>query len=260
MATGKLYLIGAGPGDPDLLTVKAQRLITQANVIFYANSLIPPEILNLAQADCELIPTADQILETVLPLMIERVQAGQLVLRLQSGDPCLYSTLHEQLQALEQANIPIEVIPGISAFQLAAAKLQVELTIPELVQTIILTRISGRTQVPAKEELAHLAAHQASLCLYLSARHVEKAQAELLVHYPPDTPVAICFRLGWPDEQIHVVPLTEMANVTQTHHLYRTTLYLVTPALRPDRGNRSQLYHPNHPRLFRSQAMNQTQP
>lgn len=251
METGKLYLIGAGPGDPDLLTVKAQRLICQANVIFYANSLVPPEILDLAPGHCELIPTADQSLETLLPQIIERVQAGRLVLRLQSGDPCLYSTLHEQVQALAQANIPIEVVPGISAYQLAAAKLQVELTIPELVQTIILTRISGRTQVPAPEELSQLAAHQASLCLYLSARHVEKAQAQLLTHYPPDTPVAICFRLGWPDEQIQVVPLTEMARTTQAQNLYRTTLFLITPALHPHLTGRSHLYAPDYPRLFR---------
>lgn len=251
METGKLYFIGAGPGSPDLLTVRASRLIAQANVIFYANSLIPTEILDLAPATCELIPTADQSLETLLPLMILRVQAGELVLRLQSGDPCLYSTLHEQVQALTHANIPIEVVPGISVFQLAAAKLHAELTIPELVQTIILTRISGRTQVPASEELTQLAAHQASLCLYLSARHVEKAQAQLLTHYSPDTPVAICFRLGWPDEQIHVVPLTEMARTTQAQNLYRTTLFLISPALQPHLTARSHLYNPDYPRLFR---------
>lgn len=246
-----VYLVGAGPGDRDLLTVKAQRLIAQADVILYANSLIPEQILSGARPEAELIPTADYVLEKILPLLIERVSSGKMVVRLQSGDPCLYSTLHEQLQALLAANIPVEVIPGISAFQLAAAKLQVELTVPGLVQTLILTRISGRTQVPEAEDLAELAAHQASLCLYLSARHVEKAQAELLRHYSPETPVAICYRLGWPDEQIYRVPLTEMAATTQAHHLYRTTLFLISPALSPNPAHRSRLYHSSHPRLFR---------
>lgn len=249
-----LYLVGAGPGDPELLTVKAQRLIAQADVILYANSLIPEQILVGARPEAELIPTADHVLEKILPLLMERIQAGKMVVRLQSGDPCLYSTLHEQLQALLAANIPVEVSPGISAFQLAAAKLQVELTVPELVQTIILTRISGRTHVPDTEELSQLAAHQASLCLYLSARHVEKAQAQLLAHYSPETTVAICYRLGWPDEQIYRVPLSEMAATTQAHDLYRTTLFLISPALSANPAKRSRLYHPCHPRLFRPDA------
>lgn len=253
--TAAVYFVGAGPGDPDLLTVKAQTLISQADVVLVADSLIPPQILQNLRPDAEVIATSEQVLETIVPLMIERVQAGQSVVRLQSGDPSLYSTLHEQMQALAAAQIPFEVIPGISAFQLAAARLQVELTVPELVQTIILTRISGRTQVPATEELAQLAAHQASLCLYLSARHVRRAQADLMQHYPAETPVAICFRLGWPDEQIWLVPLSQMADQTEQQQLTRTTLYLISPALAaqsaPEAG-RSRLYHPHHVRLFRS--------
>jgi precorrin-4/cobalt-precorrin-4 C11-methyltransferase len=148
--------------------------------------------------------------------------------------------------------VPFEVIPGISAFQAAAAKLNVELTIPSQVQSIILTRISGRTQVPAAEELASLAAHQASLCLYLSARHVQAAQDQLLEHYPPQTPVAICFRVGWPDEQIVVVPLEEMAKATERENWVRTTLYIVSSALAHQRPQvRSRLYNPTHDHLFR---------
>jgi precorrin-4/cobalt-precorrin-4 C11-methyltransferase len=165
--------------------------------------------------------------------MIERVRSHQSVVRLHSGDLSLYSAIHEQMQALAEASIPFEVIPGISAFQAAAAKLGVELTVPGLVQTIILTRISGRASaVPESEELASLAAHQASLCLYLSARHVEDAQGKLQEHYPSDTPVAVCFRIGWPDEQIWLVPLEEMAAITQKENLIRTTLYVISPALR----------------------------
>ncbi len=245
-----VYIVGAGPGDPELLTVKAQRLLSQADVILYANSLVPQQILEWTRPDAERIGTATMTLESILPLMIERVQAGKSVIRLQSGDPSLYSAIHEQIQALAEAEVPFEVVPGISAYQAAAAKLNAELTIPGLVQSIILTRISGRTQVPEAEDLACLAAHKTSLCLYLSARHVEESQAQLLKHYEPDTPVAICFRIGWPDEQLLVVPLFEMAKTTREKDLIRTTLYIVSPALRGQKV-RSRLYNPDHTHLFR---------
>ncbi|MEP0904160.1 precorrin-4 C(11)-methyltransferase [Leptolyngbya subtilissima ST-M1] len=245
-----VYIVGAGPGDPELLTIKAQRLLSQADVILYANSLVPQQILAWTRPDAERIGTATMTLEGILPLMVERVRAGKSVIRLQSGDPSLYSAIHEQIQALAAAEVPFEVVPGISAYQAAAAKLNAELTIPGLVQSIILTRISGRTQVPEAEDLASLAAHKTSLCLYLSARHVEESQAQLLQHYEPDTPVAICFRIGWPDEQLLVVPLSEMAKTTRERDLIRTTLYIISPALRGQKV-RSQLYNPNHTHLFR---------
>jgi precorrin-4/cobalt-precorrin-4 C11-methyltransferase len=249
-----VYIVGAGPGDPELLTLKAHRMLSQADVVLYADSLIPHQLLDAVKPGAEVIQTASKTLEDILPILIDRVRSRrQSVVRLQSGDPSLYSAVHEQIQALSEADIPFEVIPGISTFQAAAARLQVELTVPELVQTIILTRISGRTTMPAAEDLASLAAHRASLCLYLSARHVEAAQAQLLAHYPPDTSVAICFRIGWPDEQLWVVPLDQMAEVTRSQHLERTTLYLISPALNPALGKnaRSRLYHPDHAHLFR---------
>jgi precorrin-4/cobalt-precorrin-4 C11-methyltransferase len=255
-----VYIVGAGPGDPDLLTVKAQRLLAQADVILYADSLVPRQVLGVARSDAEIIHTANKTLEEILPLMIQRVRSRRSVVRLHSGDPSLYGAVHEQMQALAAAAIPFEVVPGISAFQAAAAKLQVELTVPGLVQSIILTRISGRTEVPASEELASLAAHQASLCLYLSARHVEVAQMKLTQHYPGNTPVAVCFRISWPDEKIWLVSLDRMAALTQEKQLIRTTLYLVSPALAvrhqtdsPElKQARSRLYNPEHTHLFRS--------
>ena len=245
-----VYIVGAGPGDPDLLTVKAQKLLMQADVILYADSLVPRQILHLCRSDAEIIHTANKTLEEILPVMIESVRSHKSVIRLQSGDPSLYSAIHEQMQALAAADIPFEVIPGISAFQAAAAKLKVELTVPGLVQTIILSRISGRTLVPATEELATLAAHQASLCLYLSARHIENAQNQLLEHYPAETPVAICFRVGWHDEKIWLTTLDKMAEITQKEKLIRTTLYVISPAL-GEVNARSRLYHPEHSHLFR---------
>lgn len=255
-----VYIVGAGPGDPDLLTVKAQKLLAQADVILFADSLVPRQILEIVRPDAEVIRTANKTLEDILPVMIDRVRSQRSVVRLHSGDPSLYGAVHEQMQALATANIPFEVIPGISAFQAAAAKLKVELTVPGLVQTIILTRISGRTEVPTSEELGSLAAHKASLCLYLSARHVEAAQAKLMQHYAADTPVAICFRLGWPDEKIWVVPLQEMATVTQQEDLIRTTMYVISPALKEIPAStetaterRSRLYNPDHSHLFRQE-------
>ncbi|PZU97395.1 MAG: precorrin-4 C(11)-methyltransferase [Pseudanabaena sp.] len=249
-----VYIVGAGPGDPDLITVKGRNLLTKADVVVYANSLIPDSMLQCCRTDAEIIPTASKSLEEILEIMIDRVRSQKLVVRLHDGDPSLYGAIQEQMIALSEAEIPFEIIPGVSAFQLAAARLQVELTVPELVQTIILTRISGRTQVPEREELSSLAAHQASLCLYLSAHHVDNAQALLMEHYPADTTVAICYRLGWDDEKILTVPLTDIASATQKENLTRTTLFVISPALNhvnKSEKSRSQLYSSHYKRLFR---------
>lgn len=250
-----VYIVGAGPGDPELLTVKAQRLLTSADVIIFADSLVPEQILTGVRPDAELVKTSDKTLEEIIPLMIERVRQGLSVARLHSGDPSLYGAIYEQMQQLIEAEIEFEIVPGISAFQDAAAKLKIELTVPELVQTIILTRVSGKaTGVPAEEELESLAAHKASLCLYLSARYVEETQQKLIKYYPPEMPIAICYRLGWPDEKIRVVPLEKMAEVTREENLIRTTLYVISPALEKTTHTstlRSKLYNPEHSHLFR---------
>ena len=249
-----VYFIGAGPGNPDLLTIKAYKVLQQADIVFYADSLIPKEILRDCKPSAQLIPTGNKTLEDIIPIMIDRVQQGLIIVRLQSGDLCLYSAIQEQIKILREADIPVELIPGISAYQAAAAHIGTELTIPELVQTIILTRVSGSASaVPPKEKLASIAAHQASLCLYLAARHVDKSQRELLKHYPADTPVAICYRVGWQDEEISIVPLAKMAQVTQEKGWIRTVLYIISPALRQlsEENLRSCLYHPSHRHLFR---------
>ena len=249
-----VYFIGAGPGDPELLTLKAHKIITQADVIFYADSLVPIQILQDVRPDAKLISTGSKTLEEIMTLTQEQVKNGCAIVRLHSGDLTIYSAIHEQIQILAEKNIPFKLIPGISAFQAAAAKLGTELTIPELVQTVILTRVSGcASAVPETEELASLAAHKASLCLYLTARHIETAQEKLLNYYPPDTAIAVCFRIGWPDEKIWLVPLEKMAQVTREEKLIRTTLYLISPALNPSSSGRSCLYHPQYSHLFRPQ-------
>ncbi|AZB73077.1 precorrin-4 C(11)-methyltransferase [Synechococcus elongatus] len=249
-----VYFVGVGPGDPELMTVRAQKLIAAADVLLYTDSLVPPAILADARPDAERLPTAHRTLEEILPILKERVAAGAIVARLHDGDPSLYSTIAEQIAGLRSQGIPYQVIPGVSAFQAAAARLGQELTLPGLVQTIILTRCAGRIGLPDRESLSSLAAHQASLCLYLSARQAEKAQSELLEHYPPETPIAVCYRLGWPDEAIWLGKLSELAQITQDQQLDRTVLYLVSPALDVADAGRSQLYNPDYHHLFRPEA------
>ena len=191
--------------------------------------------------------------EDVIPRLVVRHKSGKRVVRLHDGDTALYSAINEQICALTDHNIPVEVVPGISAYQAAAAGLASELTIPGIVQTIVLGRAGGRTGVPDSEELDRLAALKASLCLYLSARHVDEVQSTLLKHYPANTPVAVGHRVSWPDELLSVISLEEMAAFTQEHALIRTTLYLVSPALA--RGpQRSRLYSPDHDHLFRASS------
>ena len=255
MNQANVWIVGAGPGAPDLLTLRAARAIEQAEVLVWTDSLVNPQIAALAPAGCEQIRTSTLTLEQVLAVVVERASAGKRVVRLHDGDPCLYGALAEQICRLADAGIGVEVVPGISAYQATAASLGQELTIPGLVQTIVLSRAGGRTGVPERESLARLAALQASLCLYLSARHVEAVQEELMRHYPPETPVAIGYRVSWPDQWLTVVPLREMAAVSRERQLIRTTLYVVSPALAAPQEARSRLYSAQHSHLFRGGAV-----
>ncbi|MGB5134662.1 MAG: precorrin-4 C(11)-methyltransferase [Prochlorococcaceae cyanobacterium] len=244
-------IVGAGPGAPDLLTLRAARLIERADVLVWTDSLINPQIVALAAEGCERIRTSSLTLEQVMDVVVERTRAGLRVVRLHDGDPCLYGALAEQLCRLREAGLEAEVVPGLSAYQATAAALNQELTIPGLVQTIVLSRAGGRTGVPDREALPRLAALRASLCLYLSARHVDDVQTQLLEHYPADTPVAIGYRVSWPDQWITVVPLAEMGRASRERQLIRTTLYVVSPALAAPQEARSLLYSAGHRHLFR---------
>ncbi|MGQ4808426.1 Siroheme synthase [Candidatus Entotheonellaceae bacterium PAL068K] len=258
-AAGKVTFIGAGPGNPDLLTLKAQRILSRANVVVYAGSLIPAAVLQHAPASARLHNSAALTLEEVMALLLDAVRAGKQVVRLQSGDLSLYSAIQEQMTRLDAADIPYDVIPGISAFQAAAAALQSELTIPEVVQTIILTRGEGQTPMPSGESLASLAAHRASLCIFLSARLSRNVQEQLLTAYPPDTPVAILYRVSWPDELIIVTELQHLHRDIREHKLTRTTLIVVGQAIGA-RKNRSRLYHRTHAHIFRRQGCRRKDP
>ena len=204
----------------------------------------------MAPTNCERIRTSTKTLEDVLPLLISNHRLGKRVVRLHDGDTALYSAINEQICALSDADIPVEVVPGVSAYQAAAAALNCELTVPGVVQTIVLSRAGGRTGVPDRESLQHLAALQASLCIYLSARHVDEVQATLLEHYPADTPVAVGYRVSWPDQQLETVELKEMAAFTHRHNLIRTTLYVISLLSRSDK--RSSFIRQSRPSSVRN--------
>ena len=251
----KIYFIGVGPGDPDLLTIKALKKIESADVIFWADSLIPEKIINFSKKCSEKIKTSGLTLETITSKMIERLNEGKNVIRLHDGDPCLYGAVREQIEILKQAKIKVDVIPGISAFQAAAASHQAELTIPEITQTIILSRAGGRTGMPKKESLKDLAKHKSSLCLYLSARHIKSSQKVLLEFYPPETKVIVGYRVSWDDGWTSVVELKDMEKFTLEKGLIRTTIYIISPAINCI-TNRSNLYDPSYKHLFRNKKLN----
>tara|TARA_Y100001968_G_C19223142_1_gene650739 strand:+ start:120 stop:869 length:750 start_codon:yes stop_codon:yes gene_type:complete len=246
----KVSIVGAGPGAIDLLTQRAINRIKDAEVIVWADSLVSPEIINLAPANCELIKSSNLTLEKIMEIIIQRHRQSKKIVRLHDGDPSLYGAISEQIRLLNDSGIEVEVIPGISAYQATAANLKAELTIPNVSQTIVLSRFEGKTGMPESESLDRLASLKASLCLYLSARHIEEVEAILLKHYPPETPVAIGYRVSWPDEFLELIALKDMANRSKAKKLFRTTLYIISPALSKN-SQRSNLYSPDYNHLFR---------
>ena len=258
MLPGKVVFVGAGPGDPDLLTLKAHRLLGRADVVVYAGSLVPEEVLRHAPA-AELHNSAPLTLEEVMKLLTDAARSGKRVVRLHSGDTSLYSAIQEQMTLLDAAGIAYEVVPGVSSFSAAAAALKTELTLPEEVQTVILTRAEGQTPMPPGESLEALARHGATLCLFLSARLADRVQEQLLTAYPPDTPTAILHRVSWPDEKIVLTELKSLAGEVRRHKLSRTTLILVGAAV-GRRRNRSRLYDKDHGHIFRGRGREEASP
>jgi precorrin-4 C11-methyltransferase len=252
-AVGEVVFVGAGPGDPDLLTLKARRALAGADVVVYAGSLVPEEVLRHASPAAVLHNSAPLTLEEVMERLASAVRAGKRVVRLHSGDTSLYSAIQEQMTLLDEAGIGYEVIPGVSSFQAAAAALRAELTLPEVVQTVILTRAGGQTPMSEGEALADLARHRATLCIFLSARLAEQVQEQLLTAYPPDTPAAVLYRVSWPDETIVRTDLAHLAEEIRRHGWTRTALILVGEAV-GGRQNRSRLYDQNHGHLFRARG------
>jgi precorrin-4/cobalt-precorrin-4 C11-methyltransferase len=241
----QVYFIGAGPGDPELLTIRAKNIIEQADVIIYADSLINPEVCSSASKGTEIYPSASLSLEEITGIIVNAVKQGKVVARLQSGDPSIYGAIQEQMAVLDEKGIEYEIIPGVSSLLAAAAALKTELTVPELSQTVIITRMEGRTPVPASENLKSLAQHQASMAIFLSASVIEKVVAELLVGgYHPDTPAAVVYRATWEDELVLRTTLGNLVEHVKASGITKQALILVGAFLNSKKRNlRSKLYN-----------------
>ncbi|MCG9967327.1 precorrin-4 C(11)-methyltransferase [Pelotomaculum terephthalicicum JT] len=246
----KVCFVGAGPGDPELITVKGQKLLARADLIIYAGSLVNPELLNNARPQARCFNSAGMTLEEMLDLMAEAVARGELVVRLHTGDPSLYGAVQEQMDGLAQRGVPFEVVPGVSSFAAAAAAVRREFTLPGVSQTLILTRHEGRTPVPPEEGLAALAGHHASLCLFLSAGSLAAAAAELARGYGPDTPAALVYKASWPEEKVIRGTLADIARRAAAAGINRTALLLTGDFLSAP-YRRSSLYDPEFEHSFR---------
>ena len=248
---GVVAIVGAGPGDASLISVKGKELLETADLILYAGSLVPERLTHYAKPGAVVRNSASMTLEDQLALMTEHYERGHLIVRLHSGDPAIYGAIQEQMTEFDERGMDYFIVPGISAFQAAAASLNSEFTIPEVVQTIILTRGAGNTPLPPHEDLAAMAQHRATMCIFLSATIAKRVQAQLEEHYPADTPVAILYRVTWDDEEIYTGQLADLASLIREHKLTRTVLIVVGAAIGA-RKNRSQLYHPDWKHIFRT--------
>ncbi|WP_270516792.1 precorrin-4 C(11)-methyltransferase [Sanguibacteroides sp. AM78-02pH3A] len=247
---GFIEIVGAGPGDPELISVKGKRFLEQADLILYAGSLVPVELTYYAKPGATVRSSASMDLEEQFAIMKEFYDKGLFIVRLHTGDPCIYGAIQEQMAFFDEYGMHYHITPGISSFLAAAAALQSQFTIPEKVQTIILTRGEGRTPMPEKEKLHLLARSQSTMCIFLSASIAEQVQSELLVHYPPTTPVAACYHLTWKDERIYRGELKDLARIIKENHLTLTTMIVVGEAI-DNRQGLSRLYSHQFKHLFR---------
>lgn len=246
---GKVYFIGAGPGDLELLTIKAKRLIELADVVIYTDSLVNPGVENMARPGAKIYRSSSMTLEEIVDIMIEAVEEGKLVARLHTGDPALFSAVHEQRAILEEKDIDYEIVPGVSSVFAAAATLKAELTLPGISQTVILTRLEGRTPMPPKEKIADLAQHHTTLVLFLSTPQLSTVVNQLIEGgYPPETPVAIVSRASWPQEKVIRGTLDDIESQVKTEDIDNPSIVLVGKALDPSLARsggaqRSRLYN-----------------
>ena len=262
-AAGKVYFIGGGPGDPELLTLKAKRIIDTADVIIYADSLVHPAVCDSAKPGAQIIGSKALTLGEISALTVGAARAGKLVARIQSGDPSIYGAVLEQMRLLEAAGVAYEIVPGVSAAFAAAAALKTEFTVPEVSQTVIFTRLEGRVAMPSGEKLRDLAAHGCTLVLFLSITRINGVARELTAGgYPADTPVAVAYRVGWSDERIIRGTLADIAPKVKRAGITLQALVLVGAAFAPDirapetaqAAAASHLYSADYTHLYRRAA------
>lgn len=246
-----IYFVGAGSGAPDLITVRGARLLSEADVIVYAGSLVNPALLEYKKDGCEVYNSAKMTLEEVIAVMAPAAKAGKTVVRLHTGDPCVYGAHREQMDELDKRGLPYEVCPGVSSFCGAAAALKAEYTLPNVSQSVILTRMEGRTPVPEKEQIEAFAAHGATMVIFLSAGQLPRLSERLIAGgYAPDTPAAIVYKATWPDEKVVRTTVGELAAAGAREGITKTALITVGGFLGTE-YERSKLYDPTFTTEFR---------
>ncbi len=250
MRTGHIEIVGAGPGDPELISVRGRKFLEEADLILYAGSLVPKALTACHKPGAVVRSSADMNLEEQCDLLKEHYDKGHFIVRLHTGDPCIFGAIQEQMAFFDTNNMSYHITPGISSFLAAAAELQSQFTIPERTQTIILTRGEGRTPMPEKEQLHLLAKSQSTMCIFLSAAIVDDVQKELLMEYPENTPVAACYHLTWPDQKIYRGQLKDLAKIVHENNLTLTTMLVVGEAI-DNRQGLSELYNKHFTHLFR---------
>ena len=224
----KVYFIGAGPGNPELITIKGKKLIDQADVIIFAGSLVNPAVLADRKADAVVYDSAYMNLDEVMDVMIPAVKAGKKVVRVHTGDPSIYGAIREQMVRLDAEKIEYEVVPGVSSFCASAAAVKKEFTLPSVSQTVIITRMEGRTPVPPREKLAGLAAHHASMCIFLSVGFMDELCATLKeAGYEGDTPMAVVYKASWPEQKIYYGTVDTMAQIVKDNNVTKTAMTMV---------------------------------
>jgi len=239
----KLYIVGAGPGDPDLITVKGLKLLQKADVIMYTDSLVNEELVALGNPNAEVMQSSGMALEEMVEQLVDRISSGKTVVRLHTGDPSIYGAIMEQIALLKEKGIEVEIVPGVSSVFAAAAAVGAELTIPDLTQTIILTRAEGRTPVPEREKLRALAEHHCTLALYLSATLTKKVVRELVeAGWSEDTPVAVVQRASWPDQLIVRTTLKNLDEDMGKNGIRKHAMILAGWALDPNIHDKSEQY------------------
>ena len=246
-----VHFVGAGSGAVDLITVRGARLLAECDVVIYAGSLVNPEVLRYCRKNCEVFDSAKMTLEEVVAVIRRAEREGKTTVRLHTGDSSIYGAVHEQFKQLDQLGIDYDVCPGVSAFCGAAAALRAEYTLPEVSQTVIITRAAGRTPVPEGQSIRALAAHQATMVLFLSTSLIEQLQADLLAGgYAPDTHAAVVYKATWPDEKIFRCTVGTLHETVRENHLSKTSLIIVGNCL-GDKVIRSLLYDPGFTTEFR---------
>ncbi len=247
-----IHFVGAGSGAADLITVRGKRYLEEADVLIYAGSLVNPQLLDYAKKECRIYNSATMTLEEVLQVMTDAEAAQKTTVRLHTGDPCLYGAIREQMDALDEKQIAYDYCPGVSSFCGAASALNLEYTLPEVSQSVIITRMAGRTPVPEKESIESFAAHQATMVVFLSTGMLEELSERLIAGgYQPDTPAAIVYKATWEDEQAYVCTVSTLAQTAREHQITKTALMIIGDAVAHNSYERSKLYDPGFTTEFR---------